>query len=182
MKHLKSYGLFLEASNIIDPDITMAEDKLVATQKQLSDYKVKKPLIDKAYLTAATDADLKTKIESLIGKTDSQPKEDRNPFLVEYLHVASLKRKIDKAQKDITGDKLKKSEFEAESKIDSGSNKEELAKKVSGLDTNIKTNTQLIASLSKQVQDSEKQLIDKMKKIEKDLGDYVKKISSESGK
>ena len=95
MRHLKPYRIFLEEAefdvNITDePDIKMAKEKLTTLKSQLSEYKNKKSLIDSAYLTIKIDADLQKEIESIIGKTDALPGQDRNPFLVEYLHLSLI--------------------------------------------------------------------------------------------
>jgi len=187
MKNLKTYKLFLESEfdvNITDePDIKMAKEKLVTLKNNLADYKAKKPLIDAAYLKAQTDADLQKALEPIVGKTDALPATDRNPFLVEYLHVASLKRKIDKTQKDITNDKLKKDDFSEELKLSTDSStKQAVSSKISDITNRIATNTASIASLTKEISDAQASLNKKMLDVEKNMMDNIKKISSESSK
>jgi hypothetical protein len=187
MKNLKTYKLFLESEfdvNITDePDIKMAKEKLDTIKKQLSDYKAKKPLIDSAYLKSQTDVDLQKALEPIVGKTDALPAADRNPFLVEYLHVASLKRKIDKTQKDITNDKLKKDDFSEELKFSTdATTKSAISGKITDITSRISTKTASIASLTKEISDAETSLNKKMLDVEKNMMDNIKKISSESSK
>ena len=107
MRHLKYYKVFLEEAEFDvqvtdEPDIKASKEQFGDLEKNIKEYKQKKPLIDNLYLKAKTDEDIKSQIDNIVGK------ENKNPFLVEYLHVASLSRKINNIQKDITLDKLKK--------------------------------------------------------------------------
>jgi len=185
MKYLKKYKLFTEEVdfnvNITDePDLKMAKEKLATLKTNLSDYKTKKPLIDTAYLTIKIDAELQKKIEQIIGKTDAQAGKDRNPFLVEYLHVSNLKRKINNLQNELVKDKLSKDDFTEELSLSTeASTKTSVSSKISDITNRISTKTASIASLSKEVADSEKELQTKMFNVEKEMQDYIKKISSE---
>ena len=193
MKHLKKYKLFTEEAdfdvNITDePDLKMAKEKLATLKTNLSDYKTKKPLIDTAYLTIkiseprnveAEDADLQKKTEEIMGKTDIQSGKDRNPFLVEYLHVSNLKRKINNLQNELVKDKLSKDDFTEELGLSTESSvKASVNSKISDITNRISTKTVSIASLSKEVTDAEKELQTKMFNVEKEMQDYIKKISS----
>lgn len=185
MKKIKTYKIFLEEAefdvNITDePDIKMAKEKLSSLKKQLVDYKTKKPLIDSAYLTIKIDADLQKKLEEIVGKVDSLPGADRNPFLVEYLHVASLKRKVDKAQKDITNDKVKKDDFTEELKLSTDdATKQLVGVKIKDITNRISTNTVSISSLTKEISDAQANLNKKMSEVEKNMMNSIKKISKE---
>ena len=184
MKHLKRYKLFTEEAdfdvNITDePDLKMAKEKLATLKTNLSDYKTKKPIIDTAYLTIKIDADLQKKTEEIIGKTDIQSGKDRNPFLVEYLHVSNLKRKINNLQNELVKDKLSKDDFTEELKLSTeSSTKASVNSKISDITNRISTKTTNIALLSKEVTDAEKELQTKMSNVEKEMQDYIKKISS----
>jgi hypothetical protein len=188
MRYLKKFKPFNEEVdfdvNITDePDLKMSKEKLSTLKKNLTDYKAKKPLIDKAYLTALTDIDLKTAIEGIVGKVDTLPEKDRNPFLVEYLHVANIKRKLDKFQKDIINDKISKDDFQEELGLATeASTKEAVNKKLTDINTRISTKTKTIASLVKDIADAQKALDVKMSNVEKEMMDYIKKISSETQK
>jgi hypothetical protein len=186
MKTLKTYKLFLEESefdvNITDePDIKMAKDSLSVTKKQLSEYNTKKTLIDAAFLKIKVDADLQSKIDEIVGKADL--KTPKNPFLVEYLHVAKLKRRIDKLQTDIANDKVKKDDFSEELKLSTDdTTKKSVSVKITDITNRISTNTANIATLVKDVADAQKSLDDKMKSIEKNMMDNIKKLSDQTSK
>jgi hypothetical protein len=186
MKTLKTYKLFIEESefdaNITDePDIKMAKDQLSVTKNQLSEYKSKKTLIDNAYLKIKSDADLKIKVDEIVGKSDD--KTPKNPFIVEYLHIANLKRRLDHLQNDVTSDKLKKDDFSEELKLSpDDSTKQSVSGKITDITNRISTNTANIASLIKDVADAQKALDNKMKDIEKNMMDNIKKLSSQTTK
>lgn len=188
MKHIKRYKLFIEEAefdvNIGDePDVKMSKEKLSSLKKQIADFKIKKPLLDKVFLTAATDADLTKGVENIVGKTDILPKEDRNPFIVEYLHIANLKRKIDNLQKDNVQNKIKKDDFSEELKLAKDeTSKQNITAKINDITNRTGTNAANIASINKEVNDYQTKLYKKMADIEKDLTNNIKKISSESEK
>lgn len=185
MKYLKKYKLFNEEVdsdvNITDePDLKMAKEKFATLKKNLADFKIKKPLIDNAYLMVKTDAELQLKMEQILGKTDSQSGTDRNPFLVEYLNVSNLKRKINNLQKEIVKDKLSKDDFTEELKLSTESTtKAAVSSKITDITNRISTKTANIASLKTDVAEAEKNLQTKMTSVEKEMLDYIKKISSE---
>lgn len=186
MRTLKTYKLFIEEAdfdiNLTDePDIKMAKDELSITQKQLAEYKSKKPLIDNAYLKIKSDADLQLKVDEIIGKADE--KTPKNPFLVEYLHVANLKRKVDNLQNNIANDKVKKDDFSSQLQgITDDSTKQSVNAKITDITNRITTNTADIASLVKEIAEAQKTLDDKMKDIEKKMMDNIKKLSSQTTK
>jgi DNA-directed RNA polymerase subunit L len=188
MRNLKSYRIFLEEAefdvNITDqPDIKMAKEKLTTLKNQLTEYKTKKPLIDTAYLTIKIDADLQKKIESIVGKIDALPGQDRNPFLVEYLHIASLTRKVNNIQIDTSNDKVKKDDFSEELKLSTDdTTKKSVSAKITDITNRISTNTANMASLVKDIADAQKSLDDKMKSIEKNMMDNIKKLSDQTSK
>lgn len=185
MRHLKKFKVFLEEAeydvNLTDkPDVKMAKEKLTTLKNHLAEYRSKKPLIDNAYLKSEADVDLQKAIETIVGKTDTLPASDRNPFLVEYLHVASLKRKIDNLQKDIALDKVKKDDFNEELSLlkDAGA-KQSVSSKITDITNRISTNTASIASLTKEISDAQSTLDKKMLDVEKNMMDNIKKISTE---
>ena len=184
MRHLKPYRIFLEEAefdvNITDqPDIKMAKEKLTTLKNQLTEYKTKKPLIDTAYLSIKIDTDLQKKIESIVGKIDALPGQDRNPFLVEYLHIASLTRKVNNIQKDIANDKVKKDDFSEELKLSKDdSTKQAVTSKITDITNRISKNTASIASLTKEISEAQSSLNKKMLDVEKNMMDNIKKNSN----
>ena len=177
MKHLKKYNIFLEEAEFDvqttdKADVKAAKEELSKLKNQLTDYKSKKPIIDNLYLKAKTDEDIKTQINKIVG-TDN-----KNPFLVDYLHVASLKRKVDNIQKDIASDKLRKDDFNQELKLSNDSSiKQAVSAKITDITNRISTKTAEIASLSKEISDAQSSLDKKMINVEKNMMDNIKKIS-----
>ena len=76
-------------------------------------------------------------------------------------------------------DKLSKDDFTEELGLSTeSSTKASVNSKISDITNRISTKTANIASLSKEVTDSEKELQTKMFNVEKEMQDYIKKISS----
>lgn len=188
MKHLKKYTKFLEEAefdvNITDsPDIKMSKEKFQTISTQLKEFKIKKPGIDNAYLKAATDSDLQFKIEQLIGKIDKLPEADRNPFLVEYLHVASLKRQVDKLQKELVNDKISKDDFTQQVNLSTEqSTKDLVIKKIVDITNRMATKNANIGTLMKDIDEAERNLNTKMTNTQKEMSEYMKRISNENVK
>lgn len=178
MKHLKKYTVFLEEAEfdvqVTDkPDVKAAKEELSKLKKHLTEYKSKKTAIDNLYLKAKTDEDIKAQLNTIVGT------ENKNPFLVDYLHVASLKRKIDSIQKDITSDKLKKDDFNQELGLSNEESvKQAVSAKIKDITNRISTKTAEISSLSKEVSDAQSALDKKMISTEKNMMDNIKKISN----
>lgn len=180
MKHLKKFQSFNEdidlSSNINDSiEIKLTKDNLNKLKKDISDFKSKKSSIDQAYLSIQKDDELNNKVKQLIGdKNDNQ-------FISEYLHIANLKRKVEKTQTDITKDKLSKDNFQEELKLSTDvSTKNAINIKLSDINNRISKKTSGISVIIKEISDSEKKLQDKMSKIEKEMTDYLNKITSNS--
>lgn len=173
MKRLKTYKLFIE-DNTDQTEIEMATDKMETIKKQISEYNQKKSQIDTIYNTNNDNEIIKNKIESLLGKDNK----DRNPFLVEYLHIAKLRKSIDDNQKSIANDKIKKDDLTEELRLSSDQNtKNSLNEKISDINKRISEKTNKTPSINKEIIEAEKSIKDKMKKMEIDIQEYIKKIS-----
>lgn len=184
MKYLKYFEEAEFDIKITDqPELKMSKERFQDFKKYLKDYNDNKKLIDKIYLNAKTDADLKKGIEDLLKKINSPNKEEENPFIVEYLNVANLKRKMDTLQKELVNDKISKSDFSQQLGLASEqTTKDAITTKLTDINNRISTKTTTISSLSKDVNDSEKKIKDKMSKMEKEMKDYIKNISFSAGK
>lgn len=173
MKRLKTYKLFIE-DNTDQTAIEMATDKMETIKKQISEYNQKKSQIDTIYNTNNDNEIIKNKIESLLGKDNK----DRNPFLVEYLHIAKLRKSIDDNQKSIANDKIIKDDLTEELRLSSDQNtKNSLNEKISDINKRISEKTNKTPSINKEIIEAEKSIKDKMKKMEIDIQEYIKKIS-----
>lgn len=190
MKYLISYKLFLEeveeeaeeaeeeaGEQTDDPDVKEAKEALTNLKKDLSDYKAKKTLIDNAYLNVSSDADLQSKVDEIIGK------DNKNIFITDYLHVASLNRKVNNIQKDVANDKIRKDDFTQELKMaQDGGTKQAISAKITDINNRISTKNADLASLLKEINDAQTKLNKKMIDTEKTMMDNIKKISSKSPK
>jgi hypothetical protein len=180
MKYLKNYSLFkedneFEVNSTDRSDIQSAKERLNNIKNDISEYKSKKSEIDRLYLNAVTDEDIKTKLKSLLGENN------KNQFMSSYLHISELKRRINKFQNDISEDKLKKDDFGTQiSNSEDPSIKSALSDKIKEIDNRISTKTSDISSLKKEIDDSQRELDKKMKETETEMLDNFKKISTEN--
>jgi hypothetical protein len=193
MKYLKKYKMFLEEvdavgtsgafdiSNDDAPDLKMAKQKMETTQAQVKEYNADKPKIDALYDpdTDNDNATINTQLETLLGKDDVQKGVDRNPFLVEYANLARIKKQIADYQRDNVGDKIKLDDFQRELKetneeTTANALKIKIAEITKRMTDRITSINQIQADLLK----SQKEHTDKMSKIEKDMKDYITKISN----
>jgi len=181
MRYLKKYLLFKEEAEfdpqVTDaPDLRMSKEKLNTLMKQISEFKEKKPLLDQAYLKIEDDKALDNKVKEILGPEVSS-REDRNPFLVEYLNVTDLKRRLDKVQKDNANDKLKLDDFNNELKSATDSKqKASISQKLDEINKRMGLTNSTISKLKSDIINAEKVLKDKMTKQEKDMKDYIKKM------
>jgi hypothetical protein len=186
MKHLKKYKSFLEEAefDVQDsdtPDVKFAKEKMATIQKQLADYKVKKPMIDKLYLEQKDPKLIQQGLETILGKPDIQSGSDRNPFLVEYVHISKLNSDIDSMQKENVLDKAKLDDFQQEMKIaKEQSTKDVVNKKITDINTRMNNRIKKIQQNQSDYNNSLKQHTDKMTKMLKDMTDNIKKISNVS--
>lgn len=172
---IKNYKSFLESDEFQPPDVEAANDQLTSLKNQLSYFKSKKTNIDSIYSRSKTDDELKSNLKNIIDEKNP------NPFITEYLHTCELKRKIEKAQKSISEDKIKKDDFNQQLKLSTDINTNtSINNKIKEIDNRISLNTNLINSLNKEMNDSKSSLDKKMIDLEKNMMDNIKKISNQS--
>jgi hypothetical protein len=187
MKYLKKYISFNEESEFDinksdNPDLGMPKEKLNSLMSQIKEFKEKKGIIDQVYLKIKDDKELSDKIKEILGKEVS-PKMDRNPFLVEYLNVSDLKRRLEKVKKDIVDDKLKLDDFNEELKFTSDSNqKSSIQQKISDINKRISLSNTSISKINSDIINAEKSLNSKMSSQEKNMKEYIKNIQSGKSK
>lgn len=182
MKYLKKYNSFNEENEfdikVTDaPDLQMSKEKLDTLMNQIKTFKEKKLTIDQTYLKTTDDIQLKRKINELLGPEISG-KEDRNPFMVEYLSVSDLKRRVEKIKKDNVDDKLKLDDFnqDLKSAIDA-TQKSAIQQKISDVNKRVGLANTTITKIMNDINAAEKSLNTKMAKQEKDIKDYIKNIN-----
>jgi len=184
MKYLKKYDIFLEEDefDIKDtdaPDLKMSKEKMNSYKKWISEYSGNTSKIDNIYKNFKDPKQIESELEKLLGKSD----DERNPFLVEYAHSSKLKNDIENIRKELLNDKLSLDDFQQELKMTKGEDETKLVSyKVSDIKNRISDKSKKIVDLQKNISDSEKALKDKMSKIDKEMKDNIKKISSEDQK
>lgn len=187
MKYLKRYNPFLEEAEFDiqttdEPDIKMSKEKLNSLIGYIKEFKSKKNSIDLIYTKTDNDVDLKKKIEQLTGPEVSS-KKDRNPFIVEYLNVSEMKRRMDKIRKELVDDKIKLDDFNEELKNATDSTqKVSINQKISDINKRMGLSNTSISKLKSDITKYEKELNDRMLKSEKEMKDYIKKISNKKVK
>ncbi len=186
MKYLKGYSSFNEdlfTPEVSDaPDLKMSKEKLNTLMSQIEEFKAKKNLISQAYIKIQDDKELSNKVKEILGPEVS-PKIDRNPFLVEYLNVSDLKRRLEKLKKNNVDDKIKLDDFNQDlSSSTDASQKSSLQLKISDINKRISLTNDTISKIITDTSAAEKSLNDKISKQEKDMKDYIKNITDKKSK
>jgi hypothetical protein len=187
MRYLKKYNIFKEENefdvNVNDaPDIKMSKEKLTTLTDQISVFKQKKNQIDKIYVETEDDYELKKKIETLLGPEIGKF-EDRNPFMVEYLNISDLKRRLQKVNKDNVDDKLKLDDLNQELKsATDDAQKTSIKTKISDINKRMSLSNSTISKLDQEILNSEKAMKNKMVKQEKDMKTYIKDLNDKKSK
>jgi hypothetical protein len=169
MKYLKKYNVFKEAvldiSQTDMPDVKMGKQSLENLGKQLTEYKTKKVQIDNIYRNYKDPVEIEKELVKILGDQQVKDGPDRNPYLVDYLHLAKLKSDLDNFEKQ-----NKNYQEELKLAVDSASKQsvnqkiQELMKKVN------ETKTKLTFD--------EKTHKDKMSKTEAELKINISKLSN----
>lgn len=186
MKYLKKYNLFLESDEfeIIDtdtPDVVMSKEKMNTTMANMKDYKTKKSQIDAIYNKEGVN--IEEELEKILGKTDVQSGEDRNPFLVEYAHLSKLEKDINKLQDDNSNDKIKIDDLQQSLGLsEDDATKKAVEFKISDVKNRMSERYSKINEIQKDLDEKEKDHKEKMVKMEKDMRDHVKNLSDQDQK
>ena len=184
MKHLKKYKFFLEEAEFDvqdtdSADVKMSKDGLNTLKLNLTEYKTKKPLIDKLYLEVKDPKQIEAQLQTILGRTDIQNGKDRNPFLVEYSNLSKMKSDLDAMQKQNLDDKLKLDDFQEELKYAKDqSTKDSVNQKITDINKRMSDRVGQIQKIQTDFNTNLKTHTDKMAKIQKDSEEYIKKISN----
>jgi hypothetical protein len=181
MKYLKKYKLFLEEDEfeINDSDtidVKMSKEKLNDLKSDFTEYNQKKNLIDNVFKNNKDKPEL---IESELKKILGTESEERNPFLVEYTHVAKSQYEIDKLHDDNVKDKLRQDDFRQElSLAKEDSTKVAVNSKIQDITNRIAGRNKKILDIQKDITERDKEHKEKMKKMDDESKEYIKNISS----
>ena len=189
MKHLKKYDIFLEEAefDVQDtdtPDVKVAKDGMNTMKLNLDEYKTKKSLIDKLYLEVKDPTQIEAKLKEILGVTDIQNGKDRNPFLVEYAHLAKLKADIESMKQQNVYDKAFIDDFNQElrnleaNKTNDPTQKLVITKKIADVNKRIADRTPKLTQIQNDFNKSFTEHNDKINKMGSDMTEYIKKISN----
>jgi predicted nucleic acid-binding Zn-ribbon protein len=172
MKYLKRYTLFKEDFEIEDSDeesVKASKEELNKVKNQVSEFNSKKSAIDTLY-KSDTD-DIESGLEKILGK------DDRNPFLVKYSSIASMKRKVEKLQKKSDDKAVELSNFKDRLSIaEDPESKSSLSDKIKEIEEQISDIKSELDEIIKKIPEMEKELEDKIVKSEDDIKNWIEKI------
>jgi len=191
MKYLKKYVIFLEedefeVKDTDQADVKMAKEKMNTIQNQISEYNQKKPLIDQVYVKTdkkKTKEEIESGLKQILGETDIQSEEDRNPFLVEYSTIARLKKDVDDLQTGKAEDKVRLDDFQEELNLSTESSTKLLVNsKIQDIKNRLGEKSAKITQIMNDINIKQKEHVVKMEKIKVDITEYIKKISDSDQK
>jgi hypothetical protein len=191
MKYLKKYTIFLEedefeVKDTDQADVKMAKEKMNTIKEQFNEYNEKKSLIDQVYIKTdkkKTNEEIESELKQILGDTDIQSEEDRNPFLVEYSTIARLKKDVDDLQTGKAEDKVKLDDFREELNLSSEASTKLLVNtKIQDINNRIGEKSTKITQIMSDINTKQKEHVTKMEKIKMDMEGYIKKISDSDQK
>ena len=181
MKYLRSYNLFTEADSfeINDTDavdVRMSKEKFNEVKNDFTEYNQKKGSIDDVFKKFKTNPNqIETELNRILGNES----EKRNPFLVEYTHIAKQSYEIDKLHDENLKDKLSLDDFRRELTVaKEDSTKKAVNSKISDITNRINIKNKKIVDIQKDIQDRDKEHKDKMLELNKNMNEYIKNIST----
>lgn len=191
MKYLKKYTIFLEedefeVKDTDQADVKMAKEKMNTIKEQFNEYNEKKSLIDQVYIKTdkkKTNEEIESELKQILGDTDIQSEEDRNPFLVEYSTIARLKKDVDDLQTGKAEDKVRLDDFREELNLSSEASTKLLVNtKIQDINNRIGEKSTKITQIMSDINTKQKEHVAKMEKIKMDMEGYIKKISDSDQK
>lgn len=189
MKHLKKYDIFLEEAEFDvkdtdSPDVKIAKAKMSTIRLNLDEYRTKKSLIDKLYSEVKDPTQIESKLKEILGATDIQNGKDRNPFLVEYAHLAKLKADVESMKQQNVYDKAFIDDFNQElrdldaNKSNDPAQKMVITKKISDVNKRITDRATKLTQNQSEFSKSFTEHTAKINKTGSDMTEYIKKISN----
>ena len=182
MKYIKKYRHFFESFevNLTDaPDVKMGKEKMNTIIAHVKDYSQKKTLIDQLYSSSKDVKLIDSGLIKILGPSDIKNGIDRNPFLVDYVSVAKLKKSIDDISSDNITNKLKLDDFQRDlnNSVDVDM-KKSISDKISELNKRMQDNIKKISDVKNELSLSEKEHKKRMLLIDSDIKEYNNKISN----
>lgn len=180
MKYLKNYKSFneeaefeVDAMSPANAENTKSINDLNKVKKDIDGYNKYKGNIDTIYKTSKTDAEIETKLKNLLGDDN-----DRNPFLDNYITVASDERKVKTMVDNRVANKLKVSEYnDLISMSDNPTQKTAMQLEITKLNNKISMDEKSLTKLKSDIEKRKKDIKDNISDIEKSMQSNIKNIS-----
>lgn len=177
MKYLKKYKLFLEENEFEikdtdQEDVKMSKEKLNDLKSDISEYQSNKAKIDEIFKKNDNPEEASKEVEKLLGT------EDKNPFLVEYVSLVRIEKEINKLHDDNANDKIKVDDFKQElSLTKDDTTKEAVNFKISDIMNRMTKRNKDISDKEKELIDLEKKHKEKIIETDKNIKEWIQKIS-----
>ena len=151
-------------------DVAITKDSLNKIQKHLSDYKSGKGKVDSLFKNDGEVSE--DDIIKIIGKED-----DRNEFLEDYVNIVSMEKKLNnlKNSEDRKNAELSNMKLRLDNANDETKNN--IQNSLDNLNISIDEIKSKIEEINKNLPEMEKKHSEKMKEIEKNIHDWIEKIS-----
>lgn len=178
MKYLKSYNYFKENLEIEETDeesVKVSKEQLNQLKEHISEFKSKKSAIDSLYKKFTLDKkeqDLKSGLEKILGV-----EENKNPFLVSYANISSIKSSIETLQKKSDDKAIELSNFKDRLSIaEDPQSKLALTDKIKVIQKQMTDMKIDLDNKIKKIPELEKELNDNIKKSEEDMKKWIENI------
>lgn len=178
MKYLKDYNYFKENLEIEETDeesVKVSKEQLNRLKEHISEFKSKKSAIDSLYKKFTLDKkeqDLKSGLEKILGVEES-----KNPFLVSYANISSIKNSIETLQKKSDDKAIELSNFKDRLSIaEDPQSKLALTDKIKVIQKQMADMKIDLDNKIKKIPELEKKLNDNIKKSEEDMKKWIENI------
>lgn len=186
MRWIKNWHKFSEALEVKDSDTTdvkFSKEKMNTYEEWLSEYRAKKSAIDSIFKMEKDPKKREEKLKALIGKEESSPEKDRNPFLVKYISIAKMTADVDDINKKIINDKLQLKDFEdTKLTVKDEFQKKLLLSQIADTKNKITANNAKIKTISDNLAKTDSEIKKSMSDMQKEIDSFSKKIKSEGKK
>jgi hypothetical protein len=186
MRYINSFNKFFEDFEVKDSDATdikFAKEKMNSMNKYLTEYSAKKSMIDSIYKNEKDPKVREEKLKNILGKTESGPGEDRNPFLVKYCQIAKSISDVDSINKKIINDKLMLKDFEDSlGTVKDDTQKKLLQSQIADTKNKIADSNQKIKTINDDMKKMDGEIKKDITDLKKQIDEFNKKIQSEGKK
>ena len=185
MKHLKKYQFFLKENFDIQDtdkeDVKMSKEKMNDINKEIEDYKVKKSQIENLWKKVKNKQELEETeqlVKPIIGEGEKM-----NQFLVQLNTICRIETEVELAHEEIVKDKIRADEMRSEAAlVKDATTKAAATARVTDIQNRIAQKNQEILDKSKKFEELDKEHKQKMQDLQKNIQEYIKKISDSEQK